>query len=166
MTTADFAFVHLCASLRLRWSGVEQIHLRKGHFFFSDSLFCHILAQFVYLYLFIFTFWHVACGILVPWPGIEPMPPALGAQNLNHWTTREVQHYFFFLNSLFWNNYESYLGSSAGPSSLYFLSLWTSWSTFMLLMPFPLLFDVIIHGCSAFLGMKSLSFGSLGHASL
>ena len=31
-----------------------------------------------------------ACGILVPRPGIEPMPPAVEAQSLNHWTTREV----------------------------------------------------------------------------
>ena len=29
--------------------------------------------------------WH-----LVRWPGIEPRPPALGAQSLTHWTTREV----------------------------------------------------------------------------
>ena len=28
--------------------------------------------------------------ILVPWPGIEPEPPALGMLSLNHWTTREV----------------------------------------------------------------------------
>ena len=37
-------------------------------------------------------FWlhQVAGGILVPQSGIEPMPPALGAQSLNHWTTREV----------------------------------------------------------------------------
>ena len=27
---------------------------------------------------------------LVLCPGIEPKPPALGAQNLSHWTTREV----------------------------------------------------------------------------
>ena len=27
---------------------------------------------------------------LVPCPGIETRPPALGAQSLNHWTTREV----------------------------------------------------------------------------
>ena len=27
---------------------------------------------------------------LVPWPRIEPRPSAVGAQNLNHWTTREV----------------------------------------------------------------------------
>ena len=30
-----------------------------------------------------------ACGILLPRPGIEPMPPAVEAQILNHWTTRE-----------------------------------------------------------------------------
>ena len=30
------------------------------------------------------------CGILVPWPGIKPMSPALGAWSLNHWTTRDV----------------------------------------------------------------------------
>ena len=28
--------------------------------------------------------------ILVPRPGTEPMPPALEAQSLNPWTTREV----------------------------------------------------------------------------
>ena len=38
-----------------------------------------------------------ACGTfswgmwdLVLWPGIEPRPPALGAQSLSHWTAREV----------------------------------------------------------------------------
>ena len=33
---------------------------------------------------------HTACGILHPQPWIEPMPPAVGAWSLNHWTTREV----------------------------------------------------------------------------
>ena len=33
---------------------------------------------------------HTACGLLVPQPGIEPMLPPLGAQSLNHWTTRKV----------------------------------------------------------------------------
>ena len=37
-----------------------------------------------------------ACGILVPQPRIEPMPPAVEAQSLNHWTAREVPG--FFLN--------------------------------------------------------------------
>ena len=32
------------------------------------------------------------CGMwnLVPWSGIEPRPPALGAWRLSHWTTMEV----------------------------------------------------------------------------
>ena len=32
----------------------------------------------------------VACRILVPQPGIKPVLPALGAQSLNCWTTRDV----------------------------------------------------------------------------
>ena len=28
--------------------------------------------------------------MLVPQPGIEPMPPALEAWSLNHWSSREV----------------------------------------------------------------------------
>ena len=39
------------------------------------------------------------CGTLVPWPGVEPVLPALGVQSLKHWTTREVLtlYYFMFL---------------------------------------------------------------------
>ena len=35
----------------------------------------------------------------VLWPGIEPRPPASGAQGLSHWTTKEVLGWglFFFL---------------------------------------------------------------------
>ena len=38
------------------------------------------------------VFWQclTACGILVPWPGIEPKPPALKGWSFNHWTTKEV----------------------------------------------------------------------------
>ena len=32
----------------------------------------------------------VACGILVPQTGIEPMPAAVDAQCLNHWTATGV----------------------------------------------------------------------------
>ena len=34
----------------------------------------------------------LSCGVwdLVPWPGIEPRAPALGAQSLSPWPTREV----------------------------------------------------------------------------
>ena len=42
--------------------------------------------------LFIYLFWphRAACGILVPQPGIEPMPHTVEAQSLNHWAAREV----------------------------------------------------------------------------
>ena len=40
----------------------------------------------------------LSCGIwdLVPQPRIEPMTPALGAQSLSHWTTRQVPQVFHF----------------------------------------------------------------------
>ena len=41
--------------------------------------------------LFVCCFCHaVACGILVLYPGIEPVPPAVEARNLKPWTAREV----------------------------------------------------------------------------
>ena len=37
---------------------------------------------------------------LVPWPGIEPLPSALGEWSLSHWTTREVPKLTFQYMSL------------------------------------------------------------------
>ena len=36
-----------------------------------------------------------ACRILVPQPGIEPVPPAVEVQSPNHWTTGEVLDVYF-----------------------------------------------------------------------
>ena len=50
---------------------------------------------------------------LVPWLGIEPNPPVLGAWSLSHWTTREVPIPIFlkaFIKYLFCINYENNLG--------------------------------------------------------
>lgn len=37
-------------------------------------------------------FWpcHMAYEIIVPWSGIEPVPPVLETENFNHWTAGEV----------------------------------------------------------------------------
>ena len=42
--------------------------------------------------IFSCSMWTLSCGMwgLVPWPGIKPGPPALGAQRCSHWTTREI----------------------------------------------------------------------------
>ena len=43
--------------------------------------------------IFLFFFFYEgqpACGIFVPWPGIKLTTSAVKAQNLSHWTTREV----------------------------------------------------------------------------
>ena len=38
------------------------------------------------------AFWPLptACRILLPWPGIKPVQPAVEAWSSNHWTSREV----------------------------------------------------------------------------
>ena len=46
------------------------------------------------------------CSIwdLVPWPGIKPWPPALGAQSLSHWATREVPNFGLILTLVLVNS--------------------------------------------------------------
>ena len=58
---------------------------------------------------FFFIFWpcHVACGNLVPQPGIEPVASTLRVRSLNYWTSREIprltvlKYYFDFC---FWKD--------------------------------------------------------------
>ena len=45
-------------------------------------------------YLFTYSLHHAAHKILVPQPGIKPVSPAVEAQTLNHWTTREAPEKF------------------------------------------------------------------------
>ena len=61
-------------------------------------------------FVFLFFWPHcVACGILVPKPGIKPIFSALGVKSLNHWTSREIprltvlKYYFDFC---FWKDIE------------------------------------------------------------
>ena len=58
----------------------------KCRIIFHSAL--HIFYGFV---LFLFLFWThlMACGVLVPQPGIEPGPLSVKAQSPNHWTARE-----------------------------------------------------------------------------
>ena len=65
----------------------------------GDSFFFKLFFQIIYLAVPGFN-----CGIcdLVPPPGIEPRPPALGAQTLSHWTEREVSGPYSYSWPAFW----------------------------------------------------------------
>ena len=71
LTTLERFFPPLFFS-RLCWS----------FFFFFFGL-CRVLSC---------SIWSLSCCMwdLVPWPGIEPRPPASGVQSLSRWATREV----------------------------------------------------------------------------
>ena len=44
------------------------------------------------LHLIFFFLCYIVCRILILWPDIEVVPPALKAQRHNHWTSRNVGH--------------------------------------------------------------------------
>ena len=69
--------------------------LALGHTFTSFIWLCWVLV--VVQRLFSCSMWNLSCGMwdLVPWPGIEPGPPALGGQSPNHWTKRDVAGHTF-----------------------------------------------------------------------
>ena len=72
---------------------------RYTYFCISDVWldFLRRLLCLIFLY-FVWFIWPLctACRILVSGPGIKTMPPALGRQILNHWTTREVSVFLYY----------------------------------------------------------------------
>ena len=69
--------------------------LSWGMWDLQSSLYCNRI--------FSCSVWILSCGMwdLVSWLGIEPQPPALGAWNLSHWTTREYLSYFLKMKKFF-----------------------------------------------------------------
>ena len=51
-----------------------------------------------------------ACGILVSWSGVEPVPPTMEAQNPNHWTFLESFQFRAIIHSI--QNCYEYLNTS------------------------------------------------------
>ena len=45
----------------------------------------------------IIIFGYKSHEILVPQPGIKPVPCKVEVRSLIHWTTREVSHYYFLM---------------------------------------------------------------------
>ena len=79
------------------YEGYLRVLNSVDSFSFSFYLICSNVQH-----SFIFNFFlpsHMACGILVPQPGIKSMSPALEAQNPNHWTPGKSQHSFIEMPS-------------------------------------------------------------------
>ena len=69
--------------LRVSWMVQEKGILHSWVKFRNEEI---MVSVHQLLFLLLFWPWHKPHGILVPRPGIEPTPPALGAWSLNHWT--------------------------------------------------------------------------------
>ena len=82
--------------------------MHKGSSFSTSAptlvIFCVSYSFMLCVFNYIIIFGHITCGILVPQPEIEPETPALEAQSLNHWTTREVQFSVFVFVFVFFYN--------------------------------------------------------------
>ena len=66
----------------------------------------------------IYLFWPrcMACEVLVPWPGIEPEPPALKAWSLNPWIAREVLPCLSMLSCVrLWSSSHLFLACTPWP---------------------------------------------------
>ena len=78
----NLLIISLCVSL--------SYYQQRYHVIWAIAIMCFlVLITYVFIYL---TVLGLSCSMwdLVPWPGIEPVPPPLGAWSLSHWTTREV----------------------------------------------------------------------------
>ena len=86
---------------QLKWLNTHLIMTTWVPFSFSLFKF-YFFYQFFSWIIFIFWLCRAACGILIPWPGIEPMPPTMDTQDLNHWTAGKVtlfcQFYWDIIN--------------------------------------------------------------------
>ena len=84
-----------CVERRFQWWGnclaLVCCHCLVPHLACSKCVvnICWIVTVFILFFCLLVTP-HVAGGILVPHPGIKPMPLALAARSPNHWAIREI----------------------------------------------------------------------------
>lgn len=109
----DFSLcVHSQVTDFTTWAGRQGASL-------EPSKHTHLIPGLLLLLFFSFLLYHMASGILVPEPKVEPIPAppplAMGKQNLNHWASREI------LSCLFLNGKKIYvisLHSTSASSSV------------------------------------------------
>jgi len=95
---------------RIPWTeetgGLQSMGLQRAGHNWTTNTFTFLWDHQMYFVFLFFKniFWphHIAYGILVPWPGIGSTPLALAAQNLNHWTSREIPIMCILIQILFY----------------------------------------------------------------
>ena len=80
---SQYAFVCLFTNLAESSQGLAQII--PNTFYNKIFIYLAVLSLSCSMCTLSYGMWD-----LVPWPGIEPGPPAVGGQSLSHWTSREV----------------------------------------------------------------------------
>ena len=86
------------------YSILEKIYIPAFIFIYTDRMIlCTLLCMLLFCFVLVFCFWphRAAWGILVPRPGMEPVPRAVAVRSPNHWTTREFPEGFFFFLTTF-----------------------------------------------------------------
>ena len=91
----------------------------------TSSLHCHPLYQHTVgdacrWSSFIFRPCHAACGIVVPWPGMEPAPPGLEGQSLKHWTPGSPSLLSLFSSLFFYSAVRDLLHGKCHLGGLHF----------------------------------------------
>ena len=96
---------HFFLNLYSKFSKFELIHHAYSNVYFYLFILFGCASLSCCMWNLWFSLWHmgslvavhkllvVAHGALVPWPEIEPKPPALEVQSLSHWTIKEVLIY-------------------------------------------------------------------------
>ena len=89
----------VCLLWKSVYSGLLLIfRFFKKMFSVSKLYVVYIFTCNIHIYLYIHThIWpqYEACGILIPWPGTEPMPLAVKVWSPNHWTARRFMFISF-----------------------------------------------------------------------
>ena len=90
-------FIHSCLSWQLAFIYNSEFENYFSLITLESSLYCFVASCVLNvsedtLSFLSKSFGHAtwACGNLISWPGMEPVPTAFAAQSLSHWITREV----------------------------------------------------------------------------
>ena len=97
--------------------------------FSKEQLLVSVFSSFLFSFFFFLV--HKACGILVPWPGVESVASAVEAWCPNHWTARQFPIFCFII----FCSYYEFPSLTLGWVFSFFCSFLLSWKLWSLIWP-------------------------------